>query len=250
MSWLAFATTTSGTVDGPTSLSSLEVAIRQQSGSSDWMRLSELYVDTTYVAKPTVSITSPPSGAVITDTNQPTVRWTPTIDSDGGVQQQYFVRIYARGARTPLVSYDGTGSAQSWTSPTALTDGDYTAYVSVAQVVNGSFFPSDFASAAFTVNVAKPEPPSLVVTPQPDSARNLLEIATTTVEAGVSDGSSTNTLANYAIVGSGLSVTGGVVALASTTEKRLTHTGTMLVNGSVAVAADFQLVETYPRHGA
>lgn len=153
----------------------------------------ELYVDATYVEQPTLTVDAPTS--TVTDTNLPTIEWTPTLDSDGGAQTRWDVKVfdsatYGGGGFDPDTStpvaevFAASGDATSWAmgdTPTLLNggyvdndilpDGDYRAYVRVAQTVNSEGHYSDWAFSAFTVSVALPAVPTLTVTADDANAR-------------------------------------------------------------------------------
>lgn len=137
--------------------------------------LHEVYVDTTYVGKP-VTVPSAPTGTVTTS-NAPTVEWANTLDSDGGAQTHFQVRVftdaqYGAGGFDPATStatWDSGDTASSATSAqitTPLADDTYRAYVRVAQTVNGATHWSDYAYTGFTIDVdlpAAPDTPTLTV---------------------------------------------------------------------------------------
>ena len=143
-------------------------------------RYYEAYVDTTYVAKPTVTVTAPTG--TLTDSNTPTVTWTETLDSDGGAQTKYEVKIfsaaqYGAGGFNPSTSTatynSGTlsGASLSHDVTTALANATYRAYVRVGQTVNSATHWSDWDYEGFVENVTPPDPPSITLTAQPDDGR-------------------------------------------------------------------------------
>lgn len=144
-------------------------------GSAALTRIYEAYVDVTYVAKPVVT-PSLPTGT-ITATNLPTVEWDNTLDSDGGAQTHYQVRVFTSAqygaggfdAATSDATWDSgdvTSSAETATVTSQLGDGAHRAYVRVGQTVNGTTHWSDYAYTGFTIDVdlaAVPDSPTLTV---------------------------------------------------------------------------------------
>ena len=136
--------------------------------SSTNIRVYEAYLDVTHVAKPVVT-PALPTGTVTT-TNLPVVTWANTLDSDGGAQTHYQVRVftsgqYGAGGFNPASStatYDSgdvTDSALTHTVATPLADATYRAYVRVGQTVNGVTHWSDYAYTGFVISVALPAVP-------------------------------------------------------------------------------------------
>ena len=143
-------------------------------------RYYEAYVDTTYVAKPTVTVTAPTG--TLTDSNTPTVTWTETLDSDGGAQTKYEVKIfsaaqYGAGGFNPSTSTatynSGTlsGASLSHDVTTALANATYRAYVRVGQTVNSATHWSDWDYEGFVVNTTPPDAPAITLTAQAADGR-------------------------------------------------------------------------------
>ena len=143
-------------------------------------RYYEAYVDTTYVAKPTVTVTAPTG--TLTDSNTPTVTWTETLDSDGGAQTKYEVKIfsaaqYGAGGFDPSTSTatynSGTlsGASLSHDVTTALANATYRAYVRVGQTVNSATHWSDWDYEGFVENVTPPDAPAITLTAQAADGR-------------------------------------------------------------------------------
>lgn len=137
--------------------------------------IHEVYVDVTCVAQP-VTVPSLPTGT-ITDTNIPAVQWANTLDSDGGAQTHFQVRVFtaaqygaggfnAASSTATFDTGDTSSAAVSTQVTTPLADGNYRAYVRVGQTVNGATHWSDYAYTAFTIDVdlpAVPDAPTLTV---------------------------------------------------------------------------------------
>lgn len=163
-------------------VSAVEAQLR--SSAAD-VRLYELYYDTTYVAKPTLNVTAPTG--TVTDTNTPTVTWTETLDSDGGAQTKYEVKVfsaaqYGAGGFDPSTStatYNSgilSGSSLSHAVASALANATYRAYVRVGQTVNGATHWSDWDYEGFVVNVTPPNAPSITLTAQASDGRIKVEL--------------------------------------------------------------------------
>jgi hypothetical protein len=149
------------------------------------LRVYAVYLDVLYVEKPALVVDEPSASPVIT--TEPTISWTATIDPDGGAQARFDVKIfsaaqYGAGGFNPTSSpaVDAstvlTGPASSWTPSVPLADGNYRAYVRIAQIVNGAEHWSSWAYRAFTVEALKPAAPGLVVIPEHAAGRIRLEI--------------------------------------------------------------------------
>lgn len=126
-------------------------------------RFYELYVDLVYVTIPVVAVdavTDP-----YTDSTYVPITWVNTLDSDGGAQTRYEVKVY-NAAQYGAGGFDPDTSTPYWTSGEviaattnattgSLVDGTtYRAYVRVAQTVNGASHWSDWDYDEFTVDVA------------------------------------------------------------------------------------------------
>jgi hypothetical protein len=141
----------------------------------------EVYLDVTYVAVPALDVIAPTG--TVTTTNLPTVTWTDTLDSDGGAQTFYEVKIfnaaqYGAGGFDPSTSAPVTssggvlvGSDTSWTPTAVLPDDTYRAYARVAQTVNGQQLWSAWTFEGFIISVALPGAPTLAATAENASAR-------------------------------------------------------------------------------
>lgn len=144
----------------------------------------EAYVDVRVVNQPTVTV-SAPTGTV-TNTNQPTVTWTPVLDSDGGPQADVEVKIFSAAqygaggfdpsTSTPTVSGAVNSAATSWQVTTPLANATYRAYVRVAQTVNNLSHWSAWAFSGFIENVAIPAVPTMTLTGQSASGRTQIVV--------------------------------------------------------------------------
>lgn len=148
-------------------------------------RLYEAYLDVRYVAIPVATVVLPTG--TVSDTNTPLVTWTDTLDTDGGPQTQYEVKIYSAAqygaggfsADTSTVTA-GSGivasNATSWQDTVILANATYRAYVRVAQTVNGTVLWSAWAFGGFTISVALPAVPTLTVTAESTNGRIKLDL--------------------------------------------------------------------------
>lgn len=141
------------------------------------IHIVEAMIDVVYVQKPRATITGPTG--TLEDTNVPTITWTTQLDSDGGAQTSYAVRVFRAEVITQpgfnpsqengLVVASGrlNGSATSWTVPNALPDNDYAAFVAVSQTVNGTAHGSDWSpSGQFRIEVDLPAVPVIIAIPE------------------------------------------------------------------------------------
>lgn len=168
--WNTYSTVTGFTTDTSaytaSDLNSFNIEF-ERVGTYDGTSLyvSALYADFTYVAKP-VTTPSQPAGT-ITDTNSPLIQWVNSLDSDGGGQTKYEVKIfssaqYTAGGFNPATSSPAVTSGEvsssllSYKIPGVLSNDSYRAYVRVAQTVNASSHRSDWAYSAFTINYTEP----------------------------------------------------------------------------------------------
>lgn len=150
------------------------------------LRVYEAYVDVYYVEVPV--IVADGLTGVITDDDTPTVEWSVTLDSEGGAQTFYEVKVfddatYSGGGFDPGTSEPAASSGElsgpgtSWTIDTALIDGDYKPYVRVAQTFNGAVQWSDWQEGSlFVIVLDRPAEPSVLVTAEPTRARIRLDI--------------------------------------------------------------------------
>jgi hypothetical protein len=147
----------------------------QNLASGGILNVYEAYADVRYVVLPVVTVTAPTG--TITNTTTPTVTWTDTLDTDGGAQTRYDVKIfssaqYTAGGFDPSTSASTAASGivsaadTSWVDTVALPNATYRAYVRVAQTVNGALLWSAWAFGGFVVSVTPPAVPTLAVTAQ------------------------------------------------------------------------------------
>lgn len=159
---------------------------------SGTVRVYDLKIEVLYAAAPTVSVGTVTNAS----TSTPTVPWTYTAGSDGGPQTRYEVKVfdsatYGAGGFSPDTStpaWETTGytTDTSVTIPAgALTSSTtYKAYVRVAQSPVGGYYQTSAGgvgdgwavSSAFTVQVVKPAPVTLTVTPDQTNERVALDI--------------------------------------------------------------------------
>lgn len=181
-----------GYTDAEVDAATLEIA---WDGGQGTIRVHEAYVDVITVPKPTVNVTTP-TGTVDDDTT-PGVGWIVDFDEAGGVPTHQEVKIfdeatYSAGGFDPDVDTPVTESGveelmpvpyfsgdyiSGWIPISPLSDGNYRSYAREAQTVNGELHWSDWNFEAFSVEVYRPRPPVLTLTPEDDNGRILAEIA-------------------------------------------------------------------------
>ncbi len=189
---LAYLTTSAlGAVDD------YQLTIENPASGTVGIIASEAKILLTYVARPTTTVTV---GGTITDTNLPAVSWANTLDSDGGAQTKYRVRLYTEAQYTdpsfnpnseaPTPPFEDSGivssAAASWTPTRPQPDGTYRAYVAVAQTVNGTDHWSDLTWPhydEYTVDVLLPAVPLLDATVEEPYGRIRLDITEQTGDA-------------------------------------------------------------------
>jgi len=147
------------------------------------LRYSAVYLDIVYQAASTVVVTAPTGSSAATT---PTVTWTYS-SADSQPQQAYRVAIYTAAqvatpgftaftttpiqasALTPGTAWTPTsgwvlGETLSWTLPSAITDGNYAAYVQATSRWAGSGdFPTGTASTTWTRAATPSNPPPAAV---------------------------------------------------------------------------------------
>ena len=166
----------------------ISVSLEHRSGSGSLV-VSTLYAACVYVEKPTLTVDAPTG--TITDSTNPKVTFTPTLDTDGGALFATSIRVfdeatYTAGGFDPETSswvagVDLYGEDTEWRIPVTLEDGDYRAYVKVYQFpVNGETPTSDWDYEAFTMDVDRPGTPGFDVTPEDTAGRVLLTFSDTT----------------------------------------------------------------------
>lgn len=154
-------------------------------GTGPNYKFYEFYFDVRYVVIPTLTVDAPTG--TVTDTNEPLVSWTNTLDTDGGSQTDYEVKIYSAAqygaggfsadTSTPTATSGHlTGSNVSWQDTAILANATYRAYVRTGQTVNGTTLWSAWTFGGFVVNVAIPAVPTVVVTAQNATARIKIDV--------------------------------------------------------------------------
>lgn len=157
----------------------------EHTGSFGNIELYELYFDVIYVEQPDLTVDAPTG--TVRDTNEPEVRWTPDLDSDGGSQTHFEAKVfddatYGDGGfdpdtSTPAVESGETASAAAaWQVDEPLPDDTYRAYVRIAQTVNGVQHWSAWEFSGFVVDVLIPADPTLLLTPQSDDGRIQIDL--------------------------------------------------------------------------
>jgi hypothetical protein len=188
ITWTAPTTTTVASRSDATltdTMADAEVIGFLKTSGAQTLRVYEAYFDVTYVALPAASADAP-TGTVDT-TNQPTVEWSNTLDSEGGAQTMFEVKVftdaqYGAGGFDPDTSSATIESGitvdadTSWQIDEVLADDTYRAYVRVAQTVNGAPHWSDWDFTGFTIDVAAPDAPTLTASGDDANARIALAI--------------------------------------------------------------------------
>lgn len=145
-----------------------------RSGSGS-VRALEAYLDIVYVAKPVVTVTAVSPDPYTASSVVP-VSWSNTLDSDGGDQTRYQIRVLT--AALDPVSDTGVlvGSVNS-AEIGPLPNGDYTVNVRVGQTVNGSTHWSDYDSDSFTVTVDTADVDTITATAVDASGKITVDVA-------------------------------------------------------------------------
>lgn len=163
----------------------LALYVRPSNSPGYGTRLYEAYAYITYALAPTTAATAP-TGTQATTT--PTVAWTHTINSDGGPQTYYWVKVFT-AAQYGAGGFDPETSTAEWSTGAVLSgatslvvgeplaSGTYRAYVKTAQTTNGVAHWADWAYSGFTVDVSTPEVAS--VTTAVDATDGSVDITVT-----------------------------------------------------------------------
>ncbi|MCW2904198.1 MAG: RoPhREQ1 9 [Streptosporangiaceae bacterium] len=128
------------------SFNNFEVNIGRDDVYANPLRVSEVYVDVVYTQQSAVTVTGPTG--TITNTCRPTVTWSYT-QPDANPQSKYQVAVYtaAQVAAIGFVPFVSTplqasgwifGTDLQWTLNQDITNGNYAAYVQVAQTWPGT----------------------------------------------------------------------------------------------------------------
>lgn len=144
------------------------------------INIYDAWVEVRYNRAPVTTVTGPVEASNVVDTTRPTVTWT-YADADGDVQERYRVKIfsaaqYGAGGFNPDTSAATWDSGEVFSGTLAQTVGmdlvngtTYRAYVKSADAgTSGRYGAWD--NNTFTIVVAAPPAPALVVTPQPANA--------------------------------------------------------------------------------
>jgi hypothetical protein len=153
-------------------------------------RVAEAYIEVVHVEQPVVnSVTVGGGAAPITEDSTPPVEWESTFDPDGGPQIARIVKIFTDAVHDAvgfdpdtspaLQSFGAFDALSSWTPDEVLPDGVYHAYVRVVQAVAGAAHSSEWLGEEFEIDTPLPGAPTLLVTPDPSSARVQLDIGET-----------------------------------------------------------------------
>jgi hypothetical protein len=162
-------------------------------GESGLLNFYELYLGLVYATRPSVEVVGPTG--TVDNTNLAQVQWQAALDRDGGPQALYEVKIFDEATYTasgfnPATAPPVDGSGESpgvlttWTGTEHLPDGDYRAYVRVAQQWAYDAGPggrythrSLWAYSEFTVDIPDPPVPTITAAGDDASARISLGMA-------------------------------------------------------------------------
>lgn len=199
VTWLGFTEILLG--QGPMTTwpdETVDVFLLYNSGGAGESAISEIYVDLYYVALPVVTVQIPAEATEYTDRDTVSVSWTNVLDSEGGSQYAYQVKIFDDGTGSTgynaggfnadtAVGHDTSGiitneTTNSWQSTLSLPNDTYRAYVRTAQLVNGSLHWSAWDHNTFTVNVGSPAVPTITVAD--DAANGRISVAVASGGAG------------------------------------------------------------------
>jgi hypothetical protein len=148
-------------------------------------RIYELYVDLVTVTIPVVAVdtvTDP-----YTDSSNPQISWVNTLDSDGGDQTHYEVKVYTDAqygaggfdpdTSTPFLTTGIVASAKTFAYPGLFPDDTYRAYVRVAQTVNGARHWSAWDFDQFSVDVTPADVDTVTATAVDASGKITVTVA-------------------------------------------------------------------------
>jgi hypothetical protein len=165
--------------------------------STTAVEVAEIWLDTTYVERPEVTVDGPTG--TLTDTTAPEITWSVERDTSGGFATAYEIKVFSDAqygaggfnpsSSTPTQFIEESSSARRHQLVEPLADDTYRAYVRVAQTVNGSLWWSAWAYTEFTILADRPDPPvdpvnpedpgGLTATGQSDQARIQIDVETT-----------------------------------------------------------------------
>lgn len=144
----------------PTTQTTVDTMVIAVAGNGGSTRVHELYVDWMYVALPVTAVNAVTPDPYTASTLVP-ISWTNTLDTDGGAQTRYQMRVftlaqYSIGGFDPATSpatYDsGEVVSSATTADTgAIPNATYRAYIRVAQTVNGASHWSAYAFDGFVL---------------------------------------------------------------------------------------------------
>lgn len=168
--------------DVTTNLANFAYEIGRGDDEATALRVSAVYLDVTYQAASTVTVTGPTGTGTAT---RPTVTWT-YASPDSQPQQAYRVAVYtaeqvAAGGFTAFVTTPIQesgwllGEDLQWTLTSDITDGSYSAFVQATSKWAGTGdFPTAVASTTWTraATPASPPPPAVLSAAVFDAANN------------------------------------------------------------------------------
>lgn len=151
----------------------ISLLIRNEAPYPSMLDVYEAYLDVVIVAKPVVVVNTPTG--TITTTNSPDINWTNTLDTDGGPQTKFTVKVfnatqYSAGGfdpetSTPVAVQSTFASFTSLGMGVSFPNDTYRAYAKVEQTINGVQLVSAWAFSGFVINVTLPAVPTLTLTP-------------------------------------------------------------------------------------
>lgn len=181
---IASGDTTIRTVSAPASpvtlsqaeVDGIEAFIDNSAGDSpSTVDVMEFYAVLVYVTQPSVSVSAVSPDPYTASTTVP-IEWANTLDSDGGAQTRYEIKVYTDAEygdggfdpdTTPVTVYETgvvTSASDGPVDIGPIPNGDtYRAYVRVAQTVNGALHWSNWDYDTFTMDVSTAEVDTITV---------------------------------------------------------------------------------------
>lgn len=142
------------------------------------IQVLEAYLDIDYNERPVATYTGPTG--TVTDTSRPTITWDYS-DPESDAQSAYRIIVtYSGGPNDGQVAYDSGWVSSSVTSrqiDPLTNDQSYDATIQVRQVWSGAGTHESLVDGgSFSLSLDAPDAPVLMVTPDPDNARMIVEV--------------------------------------------------------------------------